>query len=249
MHLFDPITASSVQLENAKVPYLKGCFEIEGIPEGISWKKSNGATKKPTDYGPGQIEKIMENKEKIKFVIKNSEQRNDLEDTLPDVPPCLLKLVELEVANNALNGNCKIQEEEINVLVQLREDESELLLRRFGHLFDDDAKMAIARNFSCRSGIILPTYTKRKGKFWLFYYEGKVADIIDARDAASIPGKWLDCIHLHKFKLLPQPTSIKRMNVILDKNGQLLYCPHFIKSGEDLIDVNRDFLKEIQNSI
>ena len=51
------------------VPYLKGGFEIEGLPSGIDYKKADSTIKHISDYGSKQITKIMEVKDDIKFRI------------------------------------------------------------------------------------------------------------------------------------------------------------------------------------
>lgn len=46
----------------ARVPYLRGGFEVTGLPDGIPFKK-------PTAYGTKTIQELMKNAEKIQFKI------------------------------------------------------------------------------------------------------------------------------------------------------------------------------------
>ena len=231
---------------------MKGTFEIEGLPEGISWRKANGCIKKPTDYGHGQIQKIMENHKKVKFLVKTNESQGagtGMKDKEIEVPPCLLKLVDADVAERALNGNGKISQNDLNVMVKLRDEESRLLLQQFGHIFDESAINSLLSTLSLERGVILPIYTKRKGKFWLFYYEGNISEIENAEMEASIPGKWLDNKSGNRYKLLPQPTSIKRLNIVSDKDGLLLFFCHFFEDDDDIVEVKSDFVKDVQISL
>ncbi len=42
---FFSFLAKAVGSRSARVPYLKGNFIIEGLPEGIEWRKQNGGIK------------------------------------------------------------------------------------------------------------------------------------------------------------------------------------------------------------
>ncbi|XP_065061639.1 uncharacterized protein LOC135688637 isoform X2 [Rhopilema esculentum] len=250
--VFNEAYAEAVKIDNARVPYLNGAFEIEGLPEGINWRKANGSIKKPTDYGHGQIQKIMENHKKIKFLVKINESQGagiGVKDKEIEIPPCLLKLVDADVAERALNGNGKISQNDLNVIVKLRDEESRLLLQQFGHFFDESAINSLLSTLSLERGVILPIYTKRKGKFWLFYYEGNISEIDNAEMEASIPGKWLDNKTGNRYKLLPQPTSIKKLNIVSDKDGLLLFFCHFFEDDDDIVEVKSDFVKDVQMSL
>ena len=58
-----------------KVQYLKGNFDVLGIPESIAWKKNDGRVKKPADNGHNQIQEIMKNKDRVSFTIDERESQ------------------------------------------------------------------------------------------------------------------------------------------------------------------------------
>eukprot|EP00112_Aurelia_sp_Birch-Aquarium-sp1_P019113 Seg4667.2 transcript_id=Seg4667.2/GoldUCD/mRNA.D3Y31 product="hypothetical protein" protein_id=Seg4667.2/GoldUCD/D3Y31 len=265
--LFNRSYARAIKCENARVPYLKGNFVIEGLPDSVAWRKMDGSIKKPTDYGQKQINEIMANKDQVKFTIDSTleagtnirsqspglepEQRNEINEVReqPSVPTCILKLVSTEVAERAMNDGAQINKDEVDVLVQIREDEAEALLRDFGHLFTEDDKNAITNNSSFGRGVIFPVYTKNKRLFWLFHYDGIVSQIENAPSEATIPGRWLDHERGPNFKVLPETTSIKKINIICNKDGNMLSIDHCLQDNTETVKVEKAFLKTIKDTL
>ena len=105
----------------ARVPYLKGGFEIEGLPEDLSFKK-------PFMYGRKQIRRIMEVKDGIIFHAKETSaaatttletsvddtQKNTEQDDI--LRTALQKIVGRDIARNSLEGKHLIKEDEVEVL-------------------------------------------------------------------------------------------------------------------------------------
>ena len=54
-------------MTGARVPYLSKGFRVEGLPENIRLKK-------PRQYGSNELKKIMNHKDKIKFIIEPNEK-------------------------------------------------------------------------------------------------------------------------------------------------------------------------------
>ena len=261
------LAARAIKCENARVPYLKGNFVIEGLPENIAWRKVDGSIKKPTDYGQKQINEIMANKDQVHFIIDSTfeagtndsiqspgleaELRNEIDEVRgqPSVPTCMLKLVSTDVAERAMNDGAQINEDEVDVLVKIRDDEAEALLRDFGHLFTEDAKNAIRKNSSVGRGVIFPVYTKSKRQFWLFHYNGTVSQIENAPSDTTIPGRWLDLECGRNYKVLPETTSIKRINIICNKDGNMLSIDHYLQDNTETVKVEKAFLKTIKDTL
>eukprot|EP00794_Sanderia_malayensis_P008390 gene8390-9289_t len=86
-NLFKKEYAKAINSKVAKVAYLKGGFAIQGIPEDVEWKSKDGKFKRLCDYGQKDINKIMQVKENIKFII----MANPSEISLPG---CIFKLVD-----------------------------------------------------------------------------------------------------------------------------------------------------------
>ena len=234
---------------------MNGNFSIEGMPENVGWRKVDGSVKKPTYYGQKQINEIMLNKEEIKFVIASQEEGQEMEHEITEeseqasVPACMLKLVSPEVATRAMNQGAKIKEDEVDVLVQIREDETEVFLRDFGYFFSENANNAVMRNSLFGRGVIFPVYTRNKRQFWLFHYQGTVSEIENVPPEATIPGKWLDYESGCKYKILKEITSIKKMNIICGKHGNLLSVDHHLQDSDDTTQEKKDFLKTIKETL
>ena len=261
------LAARAIKCENARVPYLKGNFVIEGLPENIAWRKVDGSVKQPTDYGQKQINEIMANKDQVNFIINSTleagtnessqspeleaELRNEIDEVReqPSVPTCMLKLVSTDVAERAMNGGAQINEDEVDVLVQIWEGEAEALLRDLGHLFTEDAKNAIKKNSSVGRGVIFPVYTKSKRKFWLFHYNGNVSQIKNAPSETAIPGRWLDHECGRNYKVLPETTSIRKINIICNKDGNMLSIDRDLQDDTETVKVEKAFLKTIKDTL
>ncbi len=101
--------ARATKCAGAKVPYLQGNVDKTGLPENISSRKPDGRVKKPSDYGPKQIQAIMKVKDGINFVLR--QQTADNSSVNINVPPFLLKLV-TETRVKAMYSGQKISEDE-----------------------------------------------------------------------------------------------------------------------------------------
>lgn len=55
----------AIKKPGSRVPYLRGGFTVENLPDGIFFKK-------PFHYGTKQLQAIMEKKSEIKFVITDN---------------------------------------------------------------------------------------------------------------------------------------------------------------------------------
>ena len=94
--------------QGCRVPYLKGSFEIHGLPEEITFKK-------PYNYGRLQLRQIMLAADKIYFSVVSNQPYSDEPDGCPaksgpsnprptaDILPVLTKIAE-DVVKRALDG-------------------------------------------------------------------------------------------------------------------------------------------------
>ena len=91
--------------QGCRVPYLKGSFEIHGLPEGITFKK-------PYNYGRLQLRQIMLVADKIYFSVVRNQPYSDgcpaksgPSNPRPtaDILPVLTKIAE-DVAKRVLDG-------------------------------------------------------------------------------------------------------------------------------------------------
>jgi hypothetical protein len=104
-----------------RVPYLKGGFEVIGMPEGIEFKK-------PYNYGAHQIKKIMEAANDISFFIQDPEELIESNTSssstvtsnanMESIKRLLEKIAASESAKKVLEtANEKIPEEDIEVII------------------------------------------------------------------------------------------------------------------------------------
>eukprot|EP00794_Sanderia_malayensis_P010511 gene10511-11615_t len=237
------------------VTYLHGNFEIIGIPDSISWRKHDGKVKKPTDYGQLQIDEIMRNKEKISFIIhdnSHNEQSQNEVDPPVILPPLLWKIVSESAVREAMSGIRKIDESEVEVCFALRREEEEELLKFYQDLFTEDAIKLINSNFDQKSsGVVVPTYTKRKGSFWLFYYDGRLEDITNLQGDVNIPGLWLDHKKGCQYLVLSGSSVIKYQNIVFDKaQSKILYLERNLSDyvGK-VVTMDKDFLRHVKQTM
>ncbi len=211
--------------------------------------------KKPTDYGQAQINKIMSVKDDIIFKtitqtpassteIDNEGSEMQIEEDSIDnaggvLPVCLLKIVDEEVGRKAFEGGDKISEEEVDVLLRLRDEEFTEVMNAFANCFTDDALRALKANHkSQQEGVIVATYTENAGVFWLFYYESLVQDIEGLDQNQTIPGYWLDKKRGAWYRLMTTATSIKFRNIVKDSSKHLISWKHKIEKNAKQMKVD-----------
>ena len=217
--------ADAVGCAGAKGPYLKGNFIIEGIPDGIQWKKKDGRIKKPTDYGQTHIEEIMKDPGNVKFVISSSDkeatdQRNISPELENQPPASFLRITSKDIVMRAMKGGEKIKASEIDALVSLRENEQKDL-ERYLWCFSQEARESF-RKKNEKLGIIVPTFTISVKKFWLFLYAGKLSEIGNLDDQQNIPGKWLEKVKGCQYRELSDVAVIKKLNIIKHADGEII---------------------------
>ena len=164
------------------MPYLRKGFRVEGLPDGVPFRK-------PCDYGAKHIRAIMNAKDEIKFIIINETPNDDIqmevattEEEMGSVTAKMpfkavagvLRLVTEDRAKDAhFNGNL-IREEELEVVnLNMRSGELEELLESSSYLFHEDALSSLQANVEAladKKAILLPTYTTAKSNFWLFFF-------------------------------------------------------------------------------
>ena len=159
--------------KTCRVPYLKGGFDVVGMPEGIEFKK-------PYNYCAHQLRKIMESSGDIAFIINESEESHETTSFPPSdeifmerVRSLLQKIAGLDSAKKALQDEGeKILEEDVEVVNLTLTDEEKAVLYTCGsEYFSPDAWLAVGHNMqhtTCANELVLPIYTESEEKFWLF---------------------------------------------------------------------------------
>ena len=72
------------------------------------------------------------------------------------LPVCLLKVADEEIGKRALGGGAKIEEDEVDTLLQLRDEKYEELVGVFARFFTKDALKCLKKNYaSLKKGVIL----------------------------------------------------------------------------------------------
>jgi hypothetical protein len=227
------ITLGTAVGKPCRVPYLKGCFEVKGLPEGIAFRK-------PYHYGANQIREIMEASNEIEFVLTTqvvdgengrtkSSQTRDENVQFDDVKEVLLKIVNANVVDDAMASEApqKIKEEDVEVMNLVLSDEQRMVLYlRCQQFFSNEAWLAVGKNMKHpqeKEQLILPIYTKAVEKFWLFCADAKPADIHKSRNLTKIRGNWLDLQCDGKYIVLPEQVSVLGRNIIRTQHGPLYF--------------------------
>ena len=217
-----------------RVPYLKGGFRVEGLPDGIQFKK-------PYHYGANQRKKIMQAADDIIFVLDPSrinldKIREPIAPKANDVEPVrslLTKIVGAEVAKRVLTSsttNQKIKEDEVEVLnLVLNEEERILLYSLCPDLyFTHDAWLAVGHNMEhCEDekGLILPVYTEATEKFWLFYAVAKPLHVLQAGPQTALRGHWMDLQPEGHYDMV-YADQILGENIVNTLHGPLYFIPN-----------------------
>lgn len=137
-------TGAAIQKPGSKVPYLRGGFTVENLPEGIHFKK-------PFHYGAKQLKAIMDNKDVIKFTTRSvsttiHEARETCNPTPSEILDLLSKVVDRNTADRAVNMIEKIVEEEVEVTNLALDQDERLLLNECSQFFYADAWHAVGAN-------------------------------------------------------------------------------------------------------
>lgn len=163
--------------KTCRVPYLKGGFQVHGLPDGITFKK-------PYNYGNHQLQKIMESAEQIKFVLEKNPLLSQPRPTcIPNDKPSfdqrkikvvLSKIAGLVAAERVLQSSeLTITEDEIEVMNLTLTEEETLLVHAYASCyFSPDAWLAVGQNMRHSDSIedlIIPIYTTAEERFWLFF--------------------------------------------------------------------------------
>eukprot|EP00794_Sanderia_malayensis_P002165 gene2165-2458_t len=255
--VFNEAYAKAINCKNAKVPYLKGNFYIEGIPDNIPRRKENGqpfmpALVPPSSASSGATCNNMTSVAPPTTESDNAESEAEAEESHVNVnlPVCMLKVVDEEVGKRVLNGGAKIQETGIDILNNLRKGELAELQNRYNEYFTQEALHALTTNYNSLQGsIIFATYTENPRVFWLFYYEGIEEDIENLSDDGTVPGCWLDKKKGRCYHFLSTPTSIKKKSIIKDTRGHVIAWKHKIDEGTKQLAIDNDFLALLKKTI
>lgn len=236
----------------ARVPYMKGNFRVEGLPEGIPFKK-------PNRYGSNQIRKIFEAEPDIMFYPDEQaatlpdENTNSVLSAPNEVSPhvevdtiqsVLIKVVGPEVTEMVLKDKHQITEEEVEVIdLKLSNEERLVLYGSCMQYFEPDAWLGCCCNIQHpleEKGIITPVLSNSGDEgelFWLFYCPNPLKEIIAASPKKPISGYWLNLLDDSAFEyeiLVHERARIAKINMIKLENGLPLYslCNLQIKEGE-----------------
>ena len=218
------------------MPYLKKNFEVQGLPDGIIFKK-------PFCYGALQCRAIMEAAETIVFVVTQPSAAEESQhqastsashSVSADVP-LLVKIVEKVASdvnvNDVISGKRILKEEEINVEDCVLDQEERLTLyRNCRKFFDRDAWTAVGHNTrDCSRSprdLIFPLYTEAEDEdFWLFYcHQEVISKVFNGRDSTKLKGYWLDRVGNGKrYRMLPEEDEIKVKWIVKTDHGPLYY--------------------------
>lgn len=218
------------------MPYLKKNFEVQGLTEGIIFKK-------PFCYGALQCRSIMEAAETIVFVVtqpstaeesQNHASTSASHSVSADVRLLvnIVKKVASDVnVDDVISGKRILKEEEINVEDCVLDQEERLTLyRNCRKFFDRDAWTAFGHNTrDCSRSprdVIFPLYTEAKDEdFWLFYcHQEVISKVFNGRDSTKLKGYWLDRVGNGKrYRMLPEEDEIKVKWIIKTDHGPLYY--------------------------
>ena len=224
--------------KTCRVPYLKGGFDVVGMPDGIEFKK-------PFNYGTHQLRKIMESSNEITFVIKDFEELHetslfsplDKTVTMGQVRSLLEKIVGIDSAKKALqNKGDKILEEDVEVVNLTLTDEEKALLYTCGfEYFSPDAWLAVGHNMqhsTYANDLVLPTYTESEEKFWLFLVNEKPSKISNAVFSTKIKGRWLDLNTNDEYNIIDRVDTIVGKNIVRTAHGPLYFVGNPTSEGK-----------------
>lgn len=243
----------------AVVPYKKKeMYEVEGLPDGVPFQKPNA-------YGNLQVNKIMENKDSLKFIIldhdgilnKARKPCNKSDLVLAMKKDALKKIVSCEIVDEVMRGERTIQEDEIEVLADILPEEQQVLMKNCLSYFDKSAlpllhQVCEMANKNCSAAsddetVILPCYSDMQEDviYWLFLTKKSLLE------CHEIKGKWLDRVQHLKYELWgEQESSICKDNAILRDDQFIIFKNHvnFNQSGSTVV-FSSQCLIELENYI
>ena len=221
------------------MPYLKGGFEVHGLPEGITFKK-------PYNYGHRQIKQIMLAANNVYFSIKSSSdepvcQENGQENGSEEIPAdgdihsLLSKIGGVEAAERAVHGG-KIEEDEVEVVdLCISASERLTLYASCLHFFTPDAWLSVGVNMKHSdeaTSLVLPIYTTADEQFWLFHTISKPMRIMKTVNTTKIRGRWLDLRGDGSYCLINHDEVLGK-NIIRTAHGPLYFeCSANLDSEE-----------------
>lgn len=222
----------------SRVPYQRGNFTVEGLPEGVTFKK-------PYCYGAQQCKSIVEAADSISFKIQSEpadEQSGNNEDQANIQPASLVVNDEMmqrilqKVASDVnvediVSGRKRLSESDINVEdCTLTQDERLILYTKCRDYFDQEAWVTVGHNTKDMSrdakDLIFPLYTEAEDEdFWLFYCQNQTLfQVENARPSAKLKGYWLDLKETgDKYSILPALEEIKVISIVKNDHGPLYY--------------------------
>ena len=227
--------------KTCRVPYLKGGFQVEGMPPGVEFRK-------PYYYGALQRQKIMSNATNIKFVLtagggkntsstRTNEPRRETGDcTLNALNSVLAKVTgDVCVAKRAIGDTSKpIKEEEVEVIgLKLSLEDRTVLYSSCQQYFTKDAWEAVGKNMehvNAPTNLIVPILTDSADEqFWLFHAVINPAKLMKITDGKkTLTGHWLDIqdIASREYSYLPEQDHVFFCNIICSSHGPLYFeCP------------------------
>lgn len=236
-----PFKGEAVGKPGSRVPYQRGNFTVEGLPEGVKFKK-------PYCYGAQQCKSIVEAADSISFKIQietadeQSGNNEDHEDQANIQPASLVVTDEMilrilqKVASDVnvedvVSGRKRLSESDINVEdCTLTQDERLILYTKCRDYFDQEAWVAVGHNTKDMSrnakDLIFPLYTEAEDEdFWLFYCQNQTLfQVENARPSAKLKGYWLDLKETgNKYSILPGLEEIKVISIVKNDHGPLYY--------------------------
>ena len=238
-----PFKGEAVGEPGSPVPYQRGNFTVEGLPEG-------GTFKKPYCYRAQQCKTIVDAADSISFKIQSEtadEQSGNNEDQANIQPASLVDTDEMiqrilqKVASDVnvedvVSGKKCLSESDINVEdCTLTQDERLILYTKCRDYFDQEAWVAVGHNTKDMSrnakDLIFPLYTEAEDEdVWLFYCQKQTLfQVENARPSAKLKGYWLDLKETgNKYSILPGLEEIKVISIVKkNDHGPLYYEKSF----------------------
>ena len=219
------------------MPYLKSNFYVTGLPPDLTFKK-------PTGCGTKQLKKAAD---EIKFhlqasgTIHNNQVKQSQAEQFDAVEPdasvllhILSKIVDLRVAEDALNNGKVIEEHQLEVVnLSLTNEDILVLLGQGRQYFASDAWQALGANVKVflsqgrEKGVVVPCFNQAEEPYWLFYIPGEFCNIFSKlTDQKRFNGYWLDLqsANTHTdYILLKNMCKIVGKNIIKSDNDVPLY--------------------------
>ncbi|XP_028416720.1 uncharacterized protein LOC114540925 [Dendronephthya gigantea] len=214
----------------SRVPYLKGGFVVEGLPDGVPFKK-------PYHYGALQCKKIMTAAKDVKFILTSQTETCRAETSVhnpketsskEEICRLLSCIAGTQVAEDAIGrAEKKIKKEDVKVQnFVLTEAERALLYSSCEDFFQEDAWLAVGRNIKhcCEvKNMILPIYTEANERFWLFHTIAKPSFIQTCGPVTKLKGYWMDLKPSGEYSMLSEQICLFGKNIVHTLHGPLYF--------------------------